>query len=216
MTASADVLILVESLGVGDLLSGEMRASDFRLRCALLLDRETEIRELVETAAPKLAGLRHTSLRAVPRLDPATALRLQSAVDWHGWLLGSLLDVAEQVGLRSHDHGMGHPDATPSASVDPEFLSYVLMCHKCLLAAQSAHELLQGATSEAIGTAVGADKKAYAASTRKVGKDDAWRRSVLAMHLDGLADGIDDVVSSPSLLTRARRSTRRAMRRWSP
>lgn len=36
-----------------------------------------------------------------------------------------------------------------------------------------------------------------------------------AMHLDGLADGMVDVVSSPWWLTRARRSTRRAMRRWS-
>lgn len=44
VTTSADVLILVEPLGVGDVLSGEMRASDFMTHCALLLDRETEIR----------------------------------------------------------------------------------------------------------------------------------------------------------------------------
>jgi hypothetical protein len=212
---SADVLILVEPLGLADILNRDERGGGFRTRCELLLTRGAEIRELVSIATPILAGMQQGSLRAVPRLDPQTALRLDSAVQWYGWLLGSLLDLADEAQVWSKTPGKRVKETwndSVAGEASPEFLASVLMCHQCLAAARTAHELLQAAASVAIGTAIGADERAHRAASRKVRRDDAWRRSMLASRLERLADGIDDAVSSPSLATRARRLIFRLVR----
>lgn len=69
-------------------------------------------------ATPIVAGLKDLPKRVVPRLDPVVEDRLASAVAWHGWLLGSLLDLTDAAEARSQRQVKRKKAASATAEAD--------------------------------------------------------------------------------------------------
>ena len=212
---SAEVLRLVGSFDViGDLFVNSGSDVDgFWQRASSLVPRHEEMRKRVADAAPIVEGLRLMPRRVVPRLDPIVEHRLASTVAWHGWTLGSLLDLADAAAARTEPREKDAMRLTlEDERVDPQLLGHVLMCHHALVTADTCHTLMHDVASQSIFTATGADKRTTNRARRQVGRDDDARRAAFADLLERVADGIDDAISPPSRASRASRSLRRSVR----
>jgi hypothetical protein len=213
VSASAAILSEVDALELDSLVKDP---THLRTKVAELLSRGAEIRNVVAQAEPVLAGLRALPDRAVPQLDPETADRLTSVVTWHRWLLGALLDLAGEPSRADQSPSQNSDSDRPvysSVTADVDALAKALLCIHCLSSARSSHRLLQTAASESLMKATGADRGAMRKAQEQVRRDAAWRRRLLARSLERFADGLDDVVSTPSMGTRLRRLIRNALTR---
>ena len=205
VTVSAEVLDMLEPFQTRDDFANQ---SVLERSCRELAARSSEMKRLAEKVAPKLAGMRRASRHAVPQLEPFTAEALDSAVRWHGWTTGVLLDFA----IEAERTGLAEPEASSVPPIPPELLAQLFLSAICWGHAVTAHRDLQQTASQAAMSAVGADGRAFRKAQRRVSQREAGGRELWAWALERFAETLDDVVSPPTIGTRLKRRARRAWR----